>query len=285
MAITKRADLVIPEILDEAVQGEFAGATALNGTGAAIIRPAMPSNRGGDKIKVPYFGLIGEFEDLATEDDALTPSKLTMDSDEATVRHTGKAFEIHDWAELAASYADPYAEAARQMREGMQRRFDKQLITEAATSSLLHTATTATFGYNTLVNALTQWGDEQEERPVLMIVHSKVYADLLMLREDGATGKPMLTDPIDGGLPRFLGIPVRVSDKMTVVTGTPNVYETLIVKRNALVLWYNGDQEIETDRDILVGATVAAKHVYFVAHRYRRSVGMTKTGVVRIRTQ
>lgn len=285
MAITKRADLVIPEILEEAVQGEFAGATALNGTGAAIIRPALPSSRGGDKVKVPYFGLIGEFEDLGTEDDALTPAKITMDDDEATVRHTGKAFEIHDWAQLAASYADPYAEAARQMREGMQRRFDAALIAEAATSPLLLTATGATFGYNTMVDALTLWGDEQEEQPVLMVVHSKVYADLMKLREGGASGAPMLTSATDGGLPRFLGVPVRVSDKMTRVAGTPDVFETQIVKRGALVLWYNGDQEIETDRDILVGATVAAKHVYFVSHRYRRSVGGTKTGVARVRTQ
>jgi hypothetical protein len=286
MATTTRADLIIPEILEEAIQGAFEGMTALNGTGAAIVNGSLPegSQRGGDTITIPYFDTLGELEDV-TEGDALVPAALTMSDETATVQHSGKMFEITYWAQLAANYADPYAEAARQLRVATERRADAGLITAAATSTLEFDATgetTPTIDYDHVVDAKMRWGDEQDDI-VLMVVHSKVYGDMLKLKD--GDNRPLLLDARDGSIPRFGGIPVRVSDRLPVVAGPPATYTSLLLKRGALAFWFNGAPRFLTDQDISVDSLLGAIHVYWAAHRYLRRPGNTRTGVVRLLTQ
>src|SRR6202020_688768 len=117
-----RSNLIIPELLVEAIQGQYPGMVALWGTDVAVVSGTLPSTgpsgakiRGGDAVKVPYFGTIGELDDVTPETDALTPASLIMTSDTSIVVHSGKAVEISDWAQMAALYADPYQEFARQM--------------------------------------------------------------------------------------------------------------------------------------------------------------------------
>jgi HK97 family phage major capsid protein len=282
---TTRSDLFVPEILEEAVQGESAGRRVLNGTGAAVINRTMPSTDRGDTIRVPYFGALGEMDDVG-EDVALVPETMTMSTETTTVLHAGKAVEISHWAQLAAEYADPYGEMARQFREIAERRADKELLTKA-TATLpagnIHDGTAGTINYNAVVDAKMKWGDEQNDI-ALMTVHSKVYGDMLKLAD--TTGRPLLVAKAnDGEVDRFAGIPVMVSDRNTVTSGSPDIYHSLLVKRNALSFWYNGGIRVLTDVDILKDNDVAAIHMYFTAHRYLRRPGWTKTGVVRLDTQ
>jgi len=285
MPITVRTNLIIPEILQEAVRGEFAGVTALLNSGAAVVSPTLPeSARGGDVLKVPYFGTIGEYEDVA-EAAALTPANIVMTADTATVQHSGKAIEITQWAQLAAAYADPYAELARQLRVGFERRMDRALIDAANTTDLVHdvySATTPrTLDWDVMVDARMKFGDEQEDI-ALLVVHSKVLGDLLKLKDDG--GRPLLVNDLQAQdrIARFAGVPVKVSDRLAPEQTNPPKYTSLIIKRGALALWYNGSPEVQADRDVLRDTQVAAVHVYWIAHRYSRMPGSTRTGVVKI---
>lgn len=286
MAFTSRADLIIPEILAEAIKSAFTGRVALSGTPAAILNMTMPSTRGGDKVKVPYFGNIGEFDDVAAEGNALTPAKLTMDSEEATVVHAGKAIEITEWAKMAAQYADPYAEMARQVVEGAFRRFDKALI-DAAGASLAAAGmvkdvsaaagAAANLTYDTMIDAKMLWGDEQEDI-ALLAAHSAVGGHLLKIKDN--TGRPILAMPEEGKLGNFAGTPLKFSDRLAPVDG---VYTSMILKKSSLVLWANGTPKVMTDTDILADSEIAAVHIYFVAHRYKQMPGSTKGGVAHIK--
>jgi hypothetical protein len=291
----KRSNLVLqPEILMDAVQGEFQKVIALLGTGAAAVNSSLPGGvKGTEKIKIPYFGTIPEFVDITNEGDALTPASFSMTDDDAEVKHAGQAIEITQWAQIAAMYADPYAELARQLREAAQRRYDKALIDAAITTTLEKSVYVDTnvaankklLDYDVMIDAKTKFGDEQENL-ALLIVHSNVYADLQKLRDGNDI--PLLTQPTDGSVPRFAGVPVKVSDRMPITAGTPatgsNKYTSLLVKKNALALWYNGAPEVQEDRDILKDAKLAALHIYFIAHLYSRLPGTTKTGAVKIQT-
>jgi HK97 family phage major capsid protein len=286
MPATTRADLIIPEVLADAVAGAWPNRIALYGTDAVVESRTLPGGvRGGDKVKVPYFGILGEFEQVA-EGAPLTVTKLSMTSEEATVRRAGKAFEVTSWAQLAAMYADPYAEATRQILEGARREFDRALV-EAANSTTgggvaTQDASTGTITYDALVDALAKFGDAQVD-VAAVIVHSKVLADLRKLKD--TTGQPIFVDAQQGGLPRVMGLPLIVSDRAPVITGTPTKYVTLIVRRGALALWYNGTPTVETDKDILADSTVVAVNVYYAAHRYSRLPGSDKPTVVRLITQ
>jgi HK97 family phage major capsid protein len=285
MPVTTRSDLIIPEILVDAVQAAWPNRVALEGTPAVVESPTLPGGaRGGDTVKVPYFNAIGEF-DIVPEGQALTPVKITMISETATVQRAGKAVEMSTWAELSARYADPYAELARQLVEGAMRAFDAALIDAANASGAGQTTvdrSTSTITYDAIVDALNAFGDAQVD-VAAVVVHSKVVGDLRKVKD--LNGLPLFTDAQQGGLPRVLGLPLIVSDRAPVITGTPTKYVTLFVLRGGLALWYNGEPKIETDRDILQDTEMMAVNTYFVAHRYKRPPLYDKPPVVRLITQ
>jgi HK97 family phage major capsid protein len=285
MPVTTRSDLIIPEILVDAVQAAWPNQVALEGTPAVVESPTLPGGaRGGDTVKVPYFNVIGEF-DIVPEGQALTPVRITMTSETATVQRAGKAVEMSTWAELSARYADPYAELARQLVEGAMRAFDAALIDAANASGAGQTTvdrSTSTITYDAIVDALNAFGDAQVD-VAAVVVHSKVVGDLRKVKD--LNGLPLFTDAQQGGLPRVLGLPLIVSDRAPVITGTPTKYVTLFVLRGGLALWYNGEPKIETDRDILQDTEMMAVNTYFVAHRYKRPPLYDKPPVVRLITQ
>lgn len=284
MGFTKRSDLVIPELLVEAIQGEFAGKILLYGTNAAVVSNTLPGNkRGGDTVSVPYFGTLGEAE-LLNEGEALTPEGLTETKEQATVQRGGKAFETTEWARMAAN-ADPYEEAARQFGVIMRRLFDQQLIAAATASlpSAFINDVTGTPGqllnYDVVADTTGLWGDQQENIE-LIAVHSKVYRDLLKLKD--TTGRNLLQLPTEGNEPaRIYGIPVVVSDRCKVIAGSPNKYESLIIKRDALALWMAESPRVKTGEDILADSDIVAVHMYFACYRYLRVRGSTYPGVLK----
>lgn len=281
MAKSSSANFVlVPSILQDTIRGRLAGAVALYGTGAAVISTTLGSTTKGERVQVPYFGTLGDFDDV-TETGVLVPAALTSDKDEAVVQHSGKAFEVTDWATLIAS-GDPYEEAANQMRDGWVRRGDKGLIDAARTTDLVKDVSAVgngLFAYDAVVDAKQLWGDEQGD-VVAMCVHSKVFGDMKKAKD--STGRPLWVDGREGTLPTFDGTPVLVSDRMAAAGGT---YESLILKKGSLALWVNGSPVVKSAEDILANTHVAAVHMYWIAHRYRKAAGGTKTGVVKLITK
>ena len=289
--LTKRSDVVVPEILVEAIQGEFEGKQLLAGSGVAVTSNTLPNDkRGGDTVTVPYFETLGELEDIENEGDALTPEALSMEEETATVRHSGKAFEITEWARMSAA-GDPYAEAARQFQVIVARRADKALIDQATKDiapEFVYDAsdeTTGLINYDVMIEATGAWEDEQEEI-ALLGVHPKVYRDLLHLKT--STGEPLLVLPTTGNkVPTFFGIPVVVSKKCKqfVDPGDGETkYESIIAKRAALAFWYQAPTKVVTDYDALADTDLLAVHMYWASHRYKRVRGSTKPGVLHLIT-
>lgn len=281
MPLIKNTDVIDREILETSIRGAVAaGVVCLYGSGAAVIKTTLSAGRGseGDQVKVPYFGSLGEMEDIVTDGSALTPKAFASSAELATVVHSGIAFEMTAWAQ--AGVDDPYAEVARQAVESLRRRADKALIDAAVAADVPMTLTTgATFSYDSFVNAKLLWGDEQDDIAAFA-VHSKVYGAMLKLKD--ANALPLLIDSAkDGGMPRILGVPVIVSDRLPVAS---TVYTSLILKKNALVFWMNGDVSLKTDQDILADTDLGAIHVYHATHKYKRMPGLTKGGVVILKT-
>jgi hypothetical protein len=283
MSFATRSDLIIPEILIDAVRAEIAGRKALYGSRAVVMNDSLPTTaRGGDGVKVPFFNHIGEAEFL-DEGQPLTVAKITMSDEEAVVIRAGKAFEITDWARRAAA-GDAYEEAARQVVDVIQRAWDFKLIEVAKTTTLIRDIYDAgnpkKLTLDEMIKAKLLWGDEQQ-MIALGVLHSQTDADI-RLQKDGQ-GRHMYTDAAnDGEMSRYGGVPLALSDRLTPSSDTPPKYTSLICKEGSLVLWHNPTPTIETGRDILTGAEIVAVNTYFIVHRYGRKPGTTKTGVAKI---
>jgi HK97 family phage major capsid protein len=283
MGTTKSTDQVLPtEILERAVAGAFTGMKLMLGTGVAIVNSTMPGTKGGKKITIPYFGSLGEFQDVGTEGDGVTPVTLTETGEDATIAHSAMGFEQ---TMLAAFTQDPasdaYQEAARQIAEAGTRRADKALIDVASaalpamTKDVFSATTPRTIDWDLVVDGKMLFGDEQSDIAMLG-VHSKVFGDMQKIKT--GDGQPLLvlpTGPSD--IARFCGIPVYTSDRLAPVNGK---YTSLILKKNALVFWYNKGIRLLEDTDIQADTRIIMAHMYFVAYRYSRLAGLTKGGVV-----
>jgi hypothetical protein len=287
MSFTKKGDVFIPELLEDALVGAYRGMIALYGTGAAIIKTSMPAGKAqlGEQVKIPYFNTMGEVQDLSADGDALTPSSVSTSLELATVRHSGISFEATKWAELSG-VSDPYAEGARQMAMATTRRIDQALIDVASAdgASLLSknvysAGSPRTMDYDLIVDGKMLWGDEQDDI-AMMVVHSKVKGDLYKLKD--SIGRPLLIDPTQGSMSTFAGIPIMVSDRIAPSTDNPAKYTSLILKKGALIFWMNGQPRVLTDTDILADTDLAAVHMYWAAHRYVRMPSYTRSGVVRL---
>jgi len=293
MPQTKRSDLVYVDILQEAIQQALAGKLALFGTGAAVMSSTLPTFsadgnklKGGDTVRVPYFAAIGELDDVA-EGNALVPQKISSSSETASVIHSGKAGEFTNWSSLVAQGKDPYAVYAEQFAEAWMRRLDMGLITKAGATALVHDVSAVgagLIGWDAFNDAIGLWGDSVDFGEIaLVVVHSKIMQDLWKLKD--SSGRPLLVEPQnDGQLPKFRGVPVKVSNRVPVAAG---VYSSLLCAKNALVGWYNGEPSIDADKDILADSQVVAIHTYHVEHLYSSMPGKPSgvPGVVALKTK
>lgn len=277
------SNTLVPEVLADAVRPGFAGMAVLAGTGAAIVSDSMPygPDNVGSAVKVPYIGSLGEFADI-TDGNASVPVELTDTAGTATVLHSALSVEYTRLAQLS-SVDGKYEDAARQILDSAARRIDKALIdaakSETLYSSYIKSAPTVKMSYDVAVEARSLLGDEAGDWAA-MVVHSQV--ELSLRKERTSTGAPLLVDPQDGSLPRYLGIPVVVSDRLT---ATDSVYPSLLLKRGSLAAWVAGAHfAVEEDKDVLKHSTIRAAHLYFAATRYEKLAGMSKPGVVIIKT-
>lgn len=231
MTATKTTDRDFDvQILEETVRGHFNGKNALMGSilassGGIIVKPNMTADRDfiGNEIRVPYFGVIGDFADNS-EDTAATPVALKTKSETATVGRSSLAFEVTRWAQNSApDDGDPYQECARQIEVAAQREMDTKCIAAAITTPLVRdvysASTPVVLDWDLVTDGRAMWGDENEDI-VGMVVHSRVEAGLRKLRD--ANGRPLLLDNmVDGNrVLRFNGTPLVVSDRAPLTGST-----------------------------------------------------------------
>jgi N4-gp56 family major capsid protein len=260
MAVTVKSNLVVPEVFANIVEGEFL-------TKAKLLKFAKVYNdlqgKPGDTIHFPKWGTLSEATDL-TEAQAMTTEVLSASDTTATVKEIGKAVEISDTAILTA-IGDPIAEAARQLATVLALKVDTDIKAEleSATNVVDHSAD-GVLRYEYIVEALAKFGENYDD-VVALVVHSKQASDLLKdsnFINASAFGQPVMVAGYQA-IGKIAGIPVVISDRVSVVSGTPNTYVALLLRREPVAVAYKRELKIEQDRDILKRTTVIAATMHY----------------------
>ncbi len=264
MAVTTTSNVIIPEVLAAMISAEIPGQLALAGSDAVTVLDNLKGGPG-NTIKIPRWGTIGDFTEVA-EGNAMPVVNIAATAATATVKKFARGVEVTDEA-LLASYDDPLKEVARQFARYAARAADRELITAAEASTLLHTAP-ATITLNDIIDAIGKWNDASVNISGL-VVHSKVYRDLIKLAEFKT-----LTQKADqviekGVVGMVYGVPIRVSDAITTVAGSPNTYRNLLLKKSALGLWYQRNMNVETERDTIKRTTVITADSIFATAMFQ----------------
>ena len=286
MALTILTDLFSQSVVEDAVRAAIkAGMPALTALpGVAEIRGGLPNGREnvGSTINIPYFAGLGAYETISTDGDALTPVKLTSTAEQATVQHFGKAVQMTKLAQISGS-GDPEAEVTKQLMQGFVHAIDDALIVAASANSggawdayTNNVTSSVAFSWDGYVDSRAKFGDESDDI-VGLAVHSATENYTMKIKD--STGMPLYVAPRDENAPaRWAGKRLAVSDKLAPAVG---LYNTLILKRNALVAWVDESaMRLVLEYDELTDSIIMAVHLYLIVHRYNKISGRTKPGVV-----
>lgn len=287
--VTTTSNVIIPEVLAAMIAAEIPGQLALAGSGAVTVLDNLKGGPG-NTIKIPRWGTIGDFTEV-DEGDAMPVVNIAASAVPAVVKKFARGVEVTDEA-LLASYDDPLKEVARQFAIYAARAADRELVAAAGATSLVHTAS-STITLNDIIDAIGKWDDASNNIDSL-VVHSKVYRDLIKLTEFKT-----LTSKSDqiierGIVGQLYGVPVRVSDLLTTVAATegspaveadpladppvvgspavpatPKLFHNLLLKKNALGLWYQRNLNVETERDTIKRTTVITADSIFAAAMFQ----------------
>ena len=272
MAKTLIADILKPDNWSEYALNPTAEQTAFLTSGILSNLTGLTLPIGGGTINMPFFNdLSGDLENLS-DTAALTVGNISATKDVAVVLGRGRAFSVNDLAALLSG-ADPVRAIMEMIDRYEQRQLQKELIglldgafsAASMAGNVLDISAGATeilraINQGTFIDATQLLGDMKDGLTAI-VMHSAVEAYLakqqMIIYETTA----------DKGnrIPTYMGKRVIVDDTLPVVTGT---YTTYLFGEGAVGFEKDtiGANDLETDRDILAGDTVATFRRRFILH-------------------
>jgi len=294
MTGTRISDLVVPAIWNPYVLEQSTYANKFIASGIAENVPALEAIReGGTTVNVPFWvaDLSGDMEQIV-EGVALTPGKLTADSQVGVVIHRGKAWTSNDLAGLASG-ADPMQALAAKVAAYLANQEQKDLLAclNGVFGSLTSNAGAAfellsyipgTIGNITAstVAAMRAKLGDQGEKLTAIAMHSSPYYDLLERKAvdfvkpgdagvvpastlTGGSFQNAFNSPQDLMIPYFMGLRVIVDDGIAKDGSNYAVYG---FTNGAVGTAEQQALTTETDRDIMAGEDAMVVRKHFLHH-------------------
>lgn len=266
---TKISDVIVPEVFNPYVVQRTMEKSALYQSGIVANNPELDklASSGGTIINMPYWDDLNGEDEVLSDDDALTPDKITAGQDAAVLLMRGKAWSANDLAK-ALSGDDPMAAIGDLVADFWVRRMQAMLIAELngvfAASNMtnkvldISAETASSINGETFLDALQLMGDAKD-RLTGVIMHSATETQLrknnLIETELDSNNKPISL---------FMEKRVIIDDSCPYENG---VYTTYLFGQGAIGLG-NGAAPVptETDRDSLAGDDILINRKHCILH-------------------
>lgn len=277
MAVTKIADVIVPEIFTPYVIEKTAEKSRILTSGIAVANPKLNElvTAGGLTINMPYWKDLTGDDEVLSDQNPLTPGKINTDKDIAALLLRGKAWGAN---ELAGALAgdDPMAAIADRVSDYWARKEQKILVSvlqgafaaSSMSGHVLDKSTEAISG-NIVLDGKQLLGDSADQLQAIMM-HSAVYTELQKqnLIEYTTTSDGKIT------IPTYLTYQVIIDDGMPVQTvgegaSAYKVYTTYLFARGSIGRGEGTPVSLtptETDRDSLAGEDFLINRRALVLH-------------------
>lgn len=273
MAVTKLADVIVPEIFTPYVIEKTAEKSRILQSGIAVANPKLNElvTAGGKTMNMPYWQDLTGDDEIITESTPLTPSNITASKDVAVLLIRGKAWGANELAGALAG-SDPMEAIAERVSDYWARKEQKTLVSvlqgafasESMQDHVLDKSTEKISG-NMVLDAKQLLGDSAEQLQAIMM-HSAVYTELQKqnLIEYTTTSDGKVT------IPTYLTYRVVVDDGMPVTDAEGGkVYTTYLFARGSVGRGEGTPVSLtstETDRDSLGSEDYLINRRAFVLH-------------------
>lgn len=258
MAVTKKSNLIIPEVMAAMVNAALAN--KMRFTGFADVDSTLVGQPG-DTVTMSAYAYSGDAT-VVPEGEEIPIDLLTASSRSVMIEKIAKGIELTDEALLSA-FGDPKGEAANQVALAIANGLDNGLLDALNSTSLSTVGDVKTID---AVNAAIEMFNDEDLEPMVLFANPKDASALRKAATNDWTKPAELGDNIlvNGVFGELLGAQVVRTRK--VAEG-----EAILAKRGAVKIFLKRDTLIETDRDITRKTTVMTGDKHFAAYLYDES--------------
>jgi len=232
MAKTKIADVIVPEVFAPYIIKRTMELSAIINSGIAVSNPALDElvSKGGKLINMPFWKPLAGDDEVLSDNDALTPSKITADADVAALLIRGKAWSANELAGALAG-SSPMEAIGAQVAQWWGIQEQKILISilngifgGALSSSHVKDISSgvdaaAVISANAVLDTKQLLGDAASQLTAI-VMHSAVFTTLQKQNLIGFI--PNSQGVVD--FPTYLGYKIVVDDGCPVNAGVYNTY-------------------------------------------------------------
>ena len=175
---TKLGDIINPQIMSDMINAKIEALCKL--TPYAKVDTTLVGVPG-NTVTVPCWNYIGDAEDFDPENsngDEIETTKLTASSTTFTVKCAGKSVGILQTA-INSGMGDPIGQTETQIAKSIAGKVDNDVLDAANSSTNVVDGSTAAIGYSSIVTAVCQFEDEEDNIDKVMFIHPKQEATLL----------------------------------------------------------------------------------------------------------
>lgn len=222
MAVTKMANMINPEVMGDMINAKIEALAKI--TPYAKVDTTLQGVPGDTKT-VPSWNYIGDAEDVA-EGAEIDLTQMTASSTTFTIKKAMKAIGITQEA-INSGLGNPVGQAEHQLAKSIVGKVDNDVLDAALTASNIVGDGTAAVGYAGIVDAVTNFEDEEDGIEKVMFISPKQEATLLkdpdFLSADKFTGGVA----VNGAIGKIAGCWIKKSNKIKAKSG---VFTNPIIK-------------------------------------------------------
>ncbi|MEG1822911.1 MAG: N4-gp56 family major capsid protein [Clostridiales bacterium] len=223
MAVTQMSNMINPEVMGVMIEAKIEALAKL--TPYAKVDTSLQGVPGDTKT-VPSWNYIGDAEDV-TEGSEVGLSTLTASATTFTIKKAMKAVGITQEA-VNSGLGDPIGQAETQLAKAVVGKVDNDVLDAVYNSTNFYAPTTLTaIGYNGIVEAVTQFEDENDDIEKVMFIHPKQETVILKDSSFLSADKFEAGVAVRGAIGKVAGCWVKKSKKVMLVQAEKNAGGTI----------------------------------------------------------
>lgn len=251
MALTKMENMINPEVMGPMINAKIEALAKL--TPYARVDTTLQGVPGDTKT-IPSWKYIGDAVDVA-EGEEVGLTTLQASSTTFTVKKAMKAVGITQEA-VNSGLGNPVGQAELQLAKSIVGKVDNDLLGAAYTSGNLYApATLAAIAYNGIVEAVTQFEDEEDDIDKVMFIHPAMETTILKDTSFLSADKFEAGVAVRGAIGKVAGCWIKKSKKVRLITAEKSDSGTVTITAENLAEY---QAQVAPGTELAVGDKVSA---------------------------
>lgn len=213
MAVTKMSNMINPEVMGDMINAKIEALLKL--TPYARVDTTLQGVPGDTKT-VPSWDYIGDAEDIA-EGAEVGLTGMTASSATFTIKKAMKSVGLTQEA-VNSGLGNPIGQAETQLAKSIAGKVDNDVLVAAYTGTNIYAASTlAAIGYDSIVDAVTKFNDEEDGIEKVMFINPAQEGTLLKDDDFLSADKFTAGVAVNGSIGKIAGCWVKKSKKVKLI--------------------------------------------------------------------